>query len=366
MRLRVTPKKVTKLFPTDIVFQTRYWAQVKANLGWKPRAYDIDGVFSNNDMLVLIKSLGGGISAAYIPQGPEFAPNHENYGPYLEELSESIAGQLDADVAFIRYDLPWESPYADMVDNHPRRDFPDARIREMRMNFGTQRWNLKKAPMDMTVADTYMIDISDDEEAILSRMRSKTRYNIGLASRKGVRVCAAFVEKLPVFHELYLQTARRNGFFICDYRYFSALFSPSRDKRDSSDVILLMAMHGPDILAGAIITISEKNAFFLHGGSSNVKRNYMGSYALHWAAIKHARSLGCRIYDMGAVPPAGFSDHPFFGLYRFKTGFGGRILHRVGSWDYPINEDVYAAFRNWERLHGGYEIGRKPFSGRVV
>jgi lipid II:glycine glycyltransferase (peptidoglycan interpeptide bridge formation enzyme) len=23
------------------------------------------------------------------------------------------------------------------------------------------------------------------------------------------------------------------------------------------------------------------------------------------------------------------------GLYRFKTGFGGRIIHRPGSWDYP-------------------------------
>lgn len=256
--MRVTPKRVKKLFPTDIVFQTQYWAYVKANLGWRPRAYDIDGVSSKNDMLVLIKSLGGGISCAYIPQGPEFAPNHEKYGSCLEELSESIAGQIDSNVAFIRYDLPWETPYADMVDKHPQRDFPDARIREMRMNFGTKRWNLKKAPMDMTVADTYIIDISGDEETILARMRSKTRYNIGLASRKGARVSVASVDKLPVFYELYLETAKRNGFFICDYRYFSALFSPPGEKRDSSDVTLLLAMHGQDILAGAIIIISGK------------------------------------------------------------------------------------------------------------
>ena len=54
---------------------------------------------------------------------------------------------------------------------------------------------------------------------------------------------------------------------------------------------------------------------------------------------------------------AGAPDHAFYGLYRFKSGFGGRIVHRSGSWDYPLKEDAYLRFRNWETLQGGYEIG---------
>jgi lipid II:glycine glycyltransferase (peptidoglycan interpeptide bridge formation enzyme) len=353
MHLSVKPKKLNHLFPTDIVFQTEYWAQVKARLGWQPCAYDLDEHGSANDMLVLVKPLSARMSAAYIPQGPEFTPDQESYGPYLEALSESIADQIDSEIAFIRYDLPWESPYAGILDSRPEYEFPDTRIREMRMNFGTRRWNFRKAPLDMTVADSYVIDISGTEKEILDRMKNKTRYNIGLAQRKGVRVYAAPVRELPIFYELYLETARRSGFLIRDYQYFSTLFSSCDAQDDPSEILLMLACDGRDVLAGAVVTITEKTAYFLHGASAMVKRNLMGCYALHWETIRHARSRKCRIYDMGAVPPAKLPHHPFFGLYRFKSGFGGHIAHGAGSWDYPIDPDAYASFRNWEEMHRG-------------
>jgi lipid II:glycine glycyltransferase (peptidoglycan interpeptide bridge formation enzyme) len=38
------------------------------------------------------------------------------------------------------------------------------------------------------------------------------------------------------------------------------------------------------------------------------------------------------------------------GLYRFKTGFGGRIIHRPGSWDYPYKALGYRLFAAAEGL----------------
>ncbi|MFZ2634260.1 MAG: peptidoglycan bridge formation glycyltransferase FemA/FemB family protein [Desulfosalsimonadaceae bacterium] len=359
MRLKVKSKNINQLFPTGILFQTEYWARVKSRLGWVPYAYDIEGNFNKNDVLVLIKPISRDIAAAYIPQGPEVAPEEENYGSYLEALSDSIIDQIGSDIAFIRYDLPWLSPYAGILKEHPERDFPDERVWEMRMNFGTQRWNLKKAPLDMTATDIYTIDITGSEDDILERMRSKTRYNIKFAMRKGVHVSRASLDELPVFYELYLETAARNGFFITDYKYFSALFDSQRNGGDFSEIMLMMATHDQDILAGAIMTITGNKTFFLHGASSNLKRNHMGSYALHWQAIRYARSRQCLTYDMGAVSPAAFPDHPFFGLYRFKTGFGGQIVHKAGTWDYPIKDEAYRSFRNWEKLQGGYENGQR-------
>ncbi len=352
MNIELTPKSSSELIPTDILFQTVFWGQVKKSLGWKPLAFNLDFQSHSGDVLVLTKHVADGIPIAYVPQGPENSPEPENYGIFLEELSDALTEYLDPATSFIRYDLPWLDQYSEfpsvdqLGNNHLER--PEPRLRELRMNFGTRMWNLKKAAFDFTVADTIIINLIDNNEIILSRMKSKTRYNIRLSERKGVRVFNASVEMLPAFYDLYLQTAGRNRFTVCDYEKFSALFAALDGSPGSPEVHFLLAEHGDDILAGAILAISGTTAVYLFGASSNYARNLMASYAVQWHAILLAKARGCLIYDMGAVSPANDPTHPFYGMYRFKTGFGGRIIHRAGSWDYPINYNEYERFRNYE------------------
>jgi len=353
MNMRLIPKEANALLPTDILFQTVYWSRVKSELGWKPHAFDIASSGSSSDMLVLTKSLGG-IKTAYVPQGPEHRPDPDRYGCFLEELSDAIREHLDPTLSFIRYDLPWESQYSAGKggNSHPQTwgGRPEARLRELRMNFGTKSWNLRKAPLDLTVADSVIIDLTGTEEEILANMKPKTRYNIRLAERKKVEVLSASADMLPTFYDLYRQTADRNGFSTSDFVYFSALFSVHTCRHDSSEIHFLLAKYGRDILAGAIVGISGTTAIYLFGASSNQNRNLMGPYALQWTAIRLARAKGCRVYDMGAVPPTGDPNHPFYGMYRFKIGFGGSMVHRSGSWDFPIDANHYATFRNTEML----------------
>jgi len=357
VHLTLTPKRPRELYPTDILFQSRYWGEVKSRLGWRTYAFEFDGAPAARDMLVIVKPFGPNGVAAYIPQGPEFAPPTEEYGPFLEKLSESVVQQIDTDLTFIRYDLPWESPYAGEMRAQHWVDFPESRVREMRMNFGTERWNLRKSPVDVTVANSFVVDLDGDEAHLLGRMKAKTRYNIRLAERKGVRVEVAAKEQLPLFHRMYVQTAERNGFAMSDYRYFAALFAADRSLPADPEVVLLMARHEGDPLAGAILVLSEQGALFLHGASANHKRELMAPYALHWQAMRYALSRSCRTYDMGAISPGDDPGHSFHGMYRFKTGFGGRIVHTTGSWDYPVRQDLYQAFRNWEMVLSRYEPG---------
>jgi len=350
VKLILKQKKLQDLYPTDIFFQSRYWGDVKTLLGWETYAFDINPSLFKKDMLVLVKPIGRNALVAYVPQGPEHAPKPENYGSYLEELSESIIEQIGPNIAFIRYDLPWESSYAQEMQQRQWYDYPESRIREMRMNFGTKNFNLKKAPVDMSFADTCILNIESNEENLLSQMKPKTRYNIKLAKRKDVCINIASIKELPVFYNLYCETARRNDFFLSEYRYFSALFSSKIKDYILPEILLLLAKHTQDAIAGIILAISEKRAIFLYGASSNNKRNHMGTYALHWEAIRYARSRQCSTYNMGAVSPSNDPNHCFYGLYRFKTGFGGRIFHNNGSWDYPINKNIYINFRNWEMM----------------
>jgi lipid II:glycine glycyltransferase (peptidoglycan interpeptide bridge formation enzyme) len=346
--LEISAKTPQALLPTDILFQTPYWAHVKSRLGFKPLAFDL-AAQRCGDVLVLLQPFGQK-RIAVVPQGPEFAPDEENYGPFLEEFSLALARDLGPDVAFIRYDLPWKSQYADEMRTWGWTAFPEPRIREMRMNMGTRHWNIRKSSSDLTVASSLVVDLIDGEEAILSRMKAKTRYNIGLARRKGVTVRAVSAENLPDFHALYCQTAQRNGFTPCSYDNFAALFKCRFKNRDDSDLLFLLASHGTDNLAGAIVGISGKAANFLYGASSNQKRSLMAPYLMHWTAMLLARARGCLTYEMGAVSPGLDPAHPFHGMYRFKTGFGGRIELRNGSWDYPLDQDAYRSFCNTESL----------------
>ncbi|MEW5815662.1 MAG: peptidoglycan bridge formation glycyltransferase FemA/FemB family protein [Spirochaetota bacterium] len=42
------------------------------------------------------------------------------------------------------------------------------------------------------------------------------------------------------------------------------------------------------------------------------------------------------------------------GLYRFKTGFGGRIIHYPGCWDVPLNSLLYKSFKTAEGFRKFY------------
>ncbi len=354
MNITIQPKKVDTLLPTDILFQSVYWSKVKSHLGWHPVAFDYQSsAGQKGDVLILIRTLGTGLAVAYVPQGPEAGPETEKQGLFLEALSLNLMKHLDSSIAFLRYDLPWKSAYMPAENNGQSwLERPPVRLREMRMNFGTLTWNLRKADADLTVADALILDLRPPIEKIFSDMKPKTRYNIGLARKKGVSVFRASTDMLPVFYKRYLQTANRNGFPACSYRHFSALFSATVQSRKGYETFFLLAAKGPDVLAGGIFVVSGRQALYLFGASSSERRDLMGSHALHWEMIRIARTRGCLTYDMGAVSPGPDSSHPFYGLYRFKTGFGGKIVHRRGTWDFPFDEKKYDAFRNFELVNG--------------
>ena len=80
----------------------------------------------------------------------------------------------------------------------------------------------------------------------------------------------------------------------------------------------------------------------------------MASYALQWEAMNIAKEMGCTEYDMFGVAPASDPGHPLYGLYRFKSGFGGELFHSLGCWDYPFDLEKYKTFCSVELTQKGY------------
>jgi lipid II:glycine glycyltransferase (peptidoglycan interpeptide bridge formation enzyme) len=186
-------------------------------------------------------------------------------------------------------------------------------------------------------------------------MKNKCRYNIGLAERKGVTISRPGEQGLDAFYRLLEETARRDGIAVHGIEYYRGLFESARDYCPSAgtpgqEIRLYLASHNGDALAAVMVLVRGKDAVYLYGASSNSRRNLMAPHALQWRAMLDAKECGCAQYDLFGIPPNEDPAHPMAGLYRFKTGFGGRIIHRPGCWDYAYRPFVNRAFKTAERF----------------
>jgi hypothetical protein len=375
MELNVKPKRTKNITPGIHLQQTAFWGRLKKKQGRQARAFDIsiknatknavtaenssnpvgrrEQALAGRDMLAVMRPIGTDAIMAYVPFGPELLPDEEQRGRWLEQLSEHIRPYLPDSCVFIRYDLPWESPWA-MDKSRYTEDAiwlgkPRTRVREMRMNFDTRGWNLRKAPTDLLPTDTVVLDVTSDKDRLMKRMKPKTRYNIRLSSRKGVRVLEAGVKDLNAWYDIYRETAGRHGMMLNDMDYFkAALEVKASDTGSPASIHFLLAEVEDTPVAGILLAISGSRATYLYGASSLKKSHCMPAYALQWAAICKAKAAGCRDYDLFGTAPYPDPEHPMYGLYRFKTGFGGHMIHRQGCWDYPYSETRYELYRAQE------------------
>jgi lipid II:glycine glycyltransferase (peptidoglycan interpeptide bridge formation enzyme) len=165
-------------------------------------------------------------------------------------------------------------------------------------------------------------------------------------------------KELSTFYRLYEETSKRDRIALHPESYYRRLFELASTRNQGGgrrpDLRIWTARHEGDAIAAIITIFWGGQAVYLYGASSNEKRNLMPAYALQWAAIRAAKAAGCGEYDFYGIPPTAAPDHPMAGLYRFKTGFGGRIIHRPGSWDFPLRPMAYSAFRKAEALRLWY------------
>ena len=379
--------------------QTRFWAEFKAAHGWKMIPLDIEisrisdaraadeiekvdseiekgGVSQDAEngfsrVFVLVRSFAKGLfSIAYVPMYPLFQSDSVSaeFCEVLEKTAFAIRQHLSKNAICVRFDPALEFDSASIRD-----DF----VREVNAFACKNGRSLKKARVDIQPPDTSLVNLARSEVEILSSMKSKWRYNINLASRKGVEIervgaesvsarvsdsnenspdsnlsvsardelFANLSKKVDEFYEVYRITSARDGIAIHSKRYYLDLLEKAaREKIDGTDVPLVwlyIARHEGDVLGAIMTLVTKREGVYLYGASSNTKRNLMPNFLLQWTAMRDARNAGARYYDLYGIPPTDDERHPMHGLFLFKTGFGGKNVHRVGTFDVPL-KGVYA------------------------
>lgn len=357
----VERKDIEEFKSTNILPQTPFWGRIKSNQGFIPQGFELtiskdllvgctnSSEKKEDDLLVLIKYVDSVTCFAYVPYGPKLEPTFENQGLFLEQLSESIQSFLPSNCIFIRFDLMWENQWAVEEDFF---DFagnwigpPRNQTQEYRVNFSTDNWNLHKSIVDYLPKNTFFLDLTLQEQDLLSKMRYNTRYNVRKANKIGIKVREYGLEHIEAWCKLYNETALRHNMPMQNEDYFSAILKNQDNSQNGVTIKLLMADIGGRFLSAMFLVLSKKRATYLYGASTSSKDNLMASYALQWESIRVAKDWGCTEYDMFGSAPNLNRAHPLHGVHIYKKGFGGNLFHRMGCWDYPYNHKLYDLFR---------------------
>ncbi len=313
--------------PKAHLLQTAPWAALKASFGWKARRWlVIEDGSPCAGLQVLIRSLPLGFSILYVPKGP--------IGEWQRpEIFRRLLAALDRQA---------RESHALYLRLEP--DVTEGELALDPLAFGFQ-----PAP-PVQPRRTILVSLEGEEEALLRRMHPKTRYNIRLAERKGVTVREAGPEDLHRFYELLRRTAERDRFAIHAFAYYRAAY----ERFVPHLARLWLAYYEEEPLAGLMAFAWGERAWYFYGASGDHHREKMPTYALQWTAMCWAKARGCRLYDLWGIPDeepeileAQFTARRdgLWGVYRFKRGFGGRIVRWAGAFDRVYRPRLYRLLR---------------------
>ncbi|MCR5607145.1 MAG: peptidoglycan bridge formation glycyltransferase FemA/FemB family protein [Treponema sp.] len=156
--------------------QSAFWASFKGAHGWTPKYFEVTLDNKSFKLTVLVRSFKKAFfhfSLAYIPMAPE-----KGYEAILKDLSNAIKAYLPKDTMCMRYDLP-----VDFEDLEERKEYVRG-IKDGKIQ------GLVKADVDIQPPDTVLLNLQKTEDELLANMKNKWRYNIRLATKKGVEIKA--------------------------------------------------------------------------------------------------------------------------------------------------------------------------------
>jgi lipid II:glycine glycyltransferase (peptidoglycan interpeptide bridge formation enzyme) len=312
------------------ILQSPVWGELKSRFGWNP----IHIINGNIGAQILFQNLPLGYRIAYIPKGPITTSNDQS----PDEAWEAFQQDLD--------DICREQR-AVFLKIEPDFWQGDPTGRSL---FGGYHLSGHHIQPPRTI----LVNLADPEEKILARMKSKTRYNIRLAEKKGVIIRQ--LDDVEPFYQLLLNTADRSEFGIHTREYYLAVFDLFQP---SGACQLFLAEFQDQPLASIMVFKSGQRSWYFYGASSNLHRDKMPTYLIQWEAMRWAKHQGCISYDLWGVPD---EDEPLleenflerqdglWGVYRFKRGFGGQLKRSDGPWDRIYHPPLYSLYQLYTRV----------------
>ena len=297
--------------PDANLLQSGPWGDLKARYGWRALRLAVGAADAPRAGLQLlirtrrVPPLGPSVGLAYVPRGPLADSDAD-----AQALIEAAAGEARRARASLLRVEPACAGHAAVLGN----------------------LGFRKTDAFVQIPRTAIVDLATDDAQLLASFKSKMRYNIRLAARRGVEVRADSSEAgFGAFYELTTATAARQGFAVHAASYYRDVAQTFGD-----DAALFLARYQDRPLAALMAAACGPVAVYLYGASSDAERGRMAPHAVQWAAMQWARARGCRHYDLWGMADPNDPNDPMAGVHRFKLGFNPRPLDYPGTYDLPL------------------------------
>jgi peptidoglycan pentaglycine glycine transferase (the first glycine) len=284
------------------------WGEAKRGNHWRPVRLGLhDGHEWVGAVQVLLWPIPKtGRMVAYVPRGPVVEPGTRAARELIKALEIWARNQR---VLYVRLEPAWTNI----------RQRPNG-------------W--QKARHQIQMAQTYVINLEQDQGVLLEAMSRKHRQYVRKAERDGVVVKRLVPGELDAVFEIYDETAKRAGFGLHGREYYEHL---SRMLGEAGYVY--EAIYDGRPVAFLWLAAAGSTAYELYGGVTDAGQEVKANYLLKWRAISEMKAAGFIHYD--------FNGRVTEGVARFKEGFGPAEVDYIGTWDFPVSRLGYMA---WEGL----------------
>lgn len=328
--------------PHGHLLQSSGWGALKGRFGWEQRRVAVRGAAGllAGAQLLIRRRLGLGM--AYAPRGPLLS-GAEATDMLLLAALRRVARRERA--VFLR------------LEPNMLEDAPDADVlHSLLLTRGF-------APVEpIQPRSSIHLELAPPPERLLAGMSKGHRADIKRAAREGVTVrIGADEADLDRFYAIMSATGARAQFGIHSRDYYRTVWQIF-DAQASAR--LLLAEHGGATVATALVVADAGAGLYLYSGSTAAGLECGAQHAIQWQALQWARECGCRLYDFWGIPDALgraqtappdqqalLEEHarsdPLHRVYRFKKGFGGRVVRYLPAYDQVFLTPLYAAWRRW-------------------
>jgi len=249
----------------------------------------------------------------YIPYGPVFSS--EAKADSLEFLLKEIKEIADKEKAiFLRIEPVVDLPKTSLLKDSTKRLQPEK---------------------------TMFVDLTKGEEELLQSFEKRTRYNIKLAEKKGVKI-NILDNYSKDFYRLLGKTKERQEFNSYSESYYKKLLEI--EGKDFKTKIFLAKLGEEPVVATLALFFGD-TVTTLHTGFDYSHRALKAPYFVRWSIILEGKKLGKKECDFW-----GIDDKKWPGVTHLKRSFNGKEIKYGKGKEMIFNSGWYFLYNILRRI----------------